>query len=222
NALIISGPARTIELARAIVERLDQPTPDPDRRVLTFTPARADPAQLAETVRSIAAQTLPQGRHALEITPEPHSGTVLVIGPRAQVAEAAKLLAEFDDRAPAPPAADLAVIRLSRADAAAAAPTIQAMLADHSRWPAELLRAERAGIPVPQPTVRAETEGNRLVISAPTALMPMARELAQTLDGAEAGAPVDVRVFKLVKGDATSVASAVEAALQAGARPGDP
>ncbi|MFG0285625.1 MAG: secretin N-terminal domain-containing protein, partial [Phycisphaerales bacterium JB039] len=223
NSLVVSGPARTIELARAIVERLDQPTPDPDRRVLTYTPARADPTELARSVQRIIDQTMPQGRQALEVTPEPQSGAVLVIGAEDQVGRAAQLLAEFDDRAPAPPAADLAVLRLERADAAATAPTVQTMLTDRSRWPIELLRAERAGVPVPQPTVRAERESNRLVISAPTSLMPMARQLVETLDGAEAAAgPVDVRVFKLTKGDATGVASAVESALRAGTKPGDP
>ncbi|MCH8270138.1 MAG: hypothetical protein IH985_02880 [Planctomycetes bacterium] len=220
NSLLVSGTAATIELATAIIERLDQPAEQEERELVTFTPMRADAVTLAAAVSRIAEQTIVRTRRPLEIVAEPASGSVLVIGSKEQTAQVVRLLAEFDDRTPTIPRVEVGVFDVMHTDASSVARTVQAMLNDRSRWPDELRRAERAGVGVPQPTVNAD--GNRLVVSSPVGLMALASELIATIDQPPSGGTREVRVFRLHKGEAESVATAVRLALESSAEPGQP
>jgi len=222
NALIVSGPAETIELARAMIERLDAPAEAADRTVLTFTPAKAEPAVLAATVSKIVRETFDVERRPLEISTDPASGAVLVIGPAEQANAAVKLLAEFDDRSASMPLVEMRSFALKHAEARAVSMTVQQMLSDKSRWPEELRRAERAGLNIPHPTIQADEGTNRLLVSVPGKLMAMASDLIETLDQPRGVAAVEVRVFRLTKGDAESAAEALRETLGAGLPAGEP
>lgn len=221
NSLIVSGPASTIELARAMIDRLDQPAEDPDRTVLTFTPINADPAQLAASVSKIMSATIAQGRRPLEITAESASGSVLVIGRPDEAAAAVAQLADMDERTPTMPMVDVRSFELSHADAESTANAVRALLSDESRWPAPLVRAQRAGVRVPAVSVQPEAATNRLVVSVSSVLMPLAEELISTLDQPRQAGTIEVRVFRLEKGNAESAAAALNEALAAGAGPGE-
>ncbi|MCC7388223.1 MAG: hypothetical protein IT431_05600 [Phycisphaerales bacterium] len=221
NSLIVSGPSATLELAKTIIERLDQPAEQSDRTVATFTPAKADPQQLVALVTQIVSETLPQERRALELTAQPGSRSVVAIGSQAQIAEAMKLLADFDERAFDLPDVELTVIDLEHADAGAVARTVEALAADRSRWPASLRDAEKAGLTIAAPRITADAVTNRLVVSAPGPLAPIVRELVATLDR-PSGRDVQVRLFPLKQGVAVSVAAALQTAFQAGTKPGEP
>jgi type II secretion system protein D len=223
NALIISAPAATLELAREVITRLDVPAGNTQKIVGTFTPTpgRGDPARLAETVSRVVNATVPQGRGPAELTVEPRSGVIVVIGSQEQVTASLKSLAEFDDRSVSMPQVEIQVVDLKNTDAASVATMAQSLLTDKSRWPAELLAAERAGISFAQPRVNADAKGNRVMISTPSVLMPLAKELIATLDKEAPGSRGDVRVFKLEKGEAESVAKAISAGLTAGLKPGE-
>ncbi|HZW10966.1 MAG TPA: secretin N-terminal domain-containing protein [Phycisphaerales bacterium] len=221
NSLIVSAPAATLELAKTIIERLDQPAAPSDRTAATFTPSKADPVHLVETVGRIIDETLPQERRPLELTAEPRTGSIVAIGSRSQIAEAMTLLAEFDERAFALPGVELSVIDLAHADAVAVAPTVEALASDRSRWPDDLRRAEQAGLAVAVPRVTADAQRNRLVVSAPGPLAPVVRQLVAALD-APGGREVGVRLFPLKRGSAESVAAALQAAFAAGVEPGEP
>ncbi|MBK7406065.1 MAG: hypothetical protein IPJ41_16035 [Phycisphaerales bacterium] len=221
NSLIISAPSATLELAKTIIERLDQPAGQSDRQVATFTPAKAGAQQLVTTVLRIMKETMPQERRPLELTAEPQTGSVVAIGTKDQLAAAMRLLTEFDERAFAMPDVELTVVDLEHADAEAVAKTVEALAADRSRWPEPLRKAEQAGIAVAAPRVTADAASNRLVISAPGPLAPVVRELVATLDR-PSGREVAVRLFPLRQGSAQSVAAALQTAFTAGAKPGDP
>ncbi len=222
NSLIVSGPAESIELARSVIERLDEPAQQTDRTVLTFTPAKAEPAVLARTVMKIVRETMPIERRPLEIEVEPASGTILVIGPAEQANKAVKLLAEFDDRSVSMPIVEMRSFPLAHAEARAVAGTVQQMLSDRSRWPDDLRRAERAGLNIARPTIQADAGTNRLLVSVPGPLMEMAGRLIETLDQPRGESVVEVRVFRLSKGDAESTAEALRQTLAAGLPAGEP
>ncbi|MBC7834694.1 MAG: hypothetical protein H7Y88_06285, partial [Phycisphaerales bacterium] len=82
--------------------------------------------------------------------------------------------------------------------------------------------AERAGLAIASPAVNADAPANRLLISAPSALMPIAIRLVESLDQPTSRGAVEVRVFALTKSSAESVAAAIRAGLAAGAMPGEP
>ncbi|MCA9287274.1 MAG: hypothetical protein KDA05_01740, partial [Phycisphaerales bacterium] len=96
------------------------------------------------------------------------------------------------------------------------------MLQDRSRWPEPLRQAERAGLAIPSPMVNTDRASNRLLVSAPSLLMPVAVNLIGTLDQAPRGEAVEVSVFRLTRGDAASAAPALRSALEADRRPGTP
>ncbi len=222
NSLIVSAPTATIELARTVIERLDQPARDPDRIASTFTPLRGDPTALAESVSTVINQTLATGRKPVELLPQASSGTIVVLGSAEQVERARELLSEFDGAAFDLPQVELIGVALEHADAEAVAAMVQAMLADTTRWPTALMQAKRAGLAIAEPRVTADAATNRLLVSAPTPLIATARSLVSTLDQPAASADIEVRVVRLDRGDATSVAQALDAALGASASPGEP
>lgn len=221
NALIVSAPQGTLELARAVIEKLDQPASDPERTAATYTPTRGDAGSLAQSVVRIVNATLPQGRTPLELSVEPRSGAILALGTPVQVEEAMKLLKERDERSMSMPASDVRIVELEHSDAESVASMVQPMLMDRSRWPEELLRAERAGLSVSMPTVRADARLNRLIVSGPSALMGLASELVTVFDKPAQGRSVDVRVFRLEEGTAQSVSESVRAALNGTLAPGE-
>lgn len=223
NALLVSGPSKMVELARELVVKLDRPSAESNRTLLTYTPVRADPVALAEAVVRVADQTIDVDRLGLEISAEPSTGTVLVVGGETAAIKAVELLQRFDDQSPAMPVADVTVVSLRHASASSVAQTIEPLLNDRGRWPAELVRAERAGMSIPRPTVRADAQSNRLVLSVPSAMMSMASKLIEAMDAAPDGhGELGVRLVRLTRGDAGSVASAIQDALRAGVRPGQP
>lgn len=223
NALLVSGPSKMVELARELIERLDRPSAESNRTLLTYTPVRADPQALADAVSGIADQTIAMDRQGLEISAEPNTGTVLIVGGEAAAMRAVELLQRFDDQSPAMPVADVTVVSLRNASATSVAQTIEPLLNDRGRWPAELVRAERAGMSIPRPTVRADAQANRLVLSVPSAMMSMASKLIEAMDADPDGqGERGVRLVRLTQGDADSVAAAVQDALRAGIRPGQP
>ncbi len=221
NALIVSGPRASLELAREIIQRLDEPAEDAQRTILTFTPARADPKAMIPSVQRVIDAMFPNARRPLELVHEARTGSIIIIGDAEQAAEAARRLSDLDERTPALPAVELRLFELANSDARAVAQTVQSMLGDRSRWPEELLRAQRAGLSVPEPRVNADPQGNRLIVSAPRALVALADEIVRTLDTPSSSTSTDLRVFRLSSGDAQSIAEALRTALSADLAPGE-
>lgn len=222
NSLVVSGPSAIVELAKTVIERLDQPAGETGRTARAYTPAKAAAADLVKAAQPVLNATLPPGRKPIELIVQPGGGTVLAIGTPEQVAAAIPILADFDDRTIAMPAVELQVFDMANSDASSVAKAVQAMLAERSRWPEALRAAERAGLGIPTPTVNADAKDNRLIVSAPTELMPVARQLIAALDIKNQGGTIEVRVFTLRKSKADSVAAALKAGLTAQTRPGEP
>ncbi|UCD76487.1 MAG: hypothetical protein JSV91_06095 [Phycisphaerales bacterium] len=226
NSLIVSGPQRTVALAETLITQLDEPDETGGRTFDTFTPASADPMLLARTVRQVLDSTRPAGRRStVELIAEPQSGAVLVIGEAEEVTAAMDLLAKRDAEAIRTPQMDLKVVALQHSDAQMVAQAVSPLLRDVSRWPASLQAASRAGLPIAQPTITADAPNNRLLISAPAELLPVADQMAAELDRPRAeGEALEVRIFSLSQADAAEVAEAVRAATaaQSATRPGEP
>ncbi len=222
NSLVVSGPAVVTQLAKAVIERLDQPADETGRISRAFTPGKANPADLVRAVQPVVLATTPAGRKPIELIAVAGAASIVVIGTEEQVMGALRTLAEFDDRTIGTPVVEVQVVDLKHTDAEATGRAVQSMLAERSRWPEALRSAERAGLAVPVPTVNADTTSNRLIIAAPVDLMPVARQLIDVMDRARSGGDVEVRVFPLKKSKAESVARAITAGFAATAKPADP
>lgn len=226
NSLIVSGPQRTVALAQTLIAELDRADASSDRTFATFTPANADALSLIETTKRIVAATQPSGRRStLELFAEAQTGAVVAIGAKDEVDQAVAMMKQRDAEAIATPQLDLAIVSLKAVEARAMAPILTALLQDRSRWPAKLQSAARAGFTVVQPSVTADVATNRLLVSAPAELMPIARDLLAQLDQAPTGAQaLETKLITLQQARADDVAAAVRTALdaRAAAAPGRP
>lgn len=221
NSLIVSGPQQTVALARTLIEQLDRPEDDSDRMYLTYTPTNGDPTRLADTASRVLAATRPAGaRNELELIPDPQTGVIVIVGPSAEARGAEAMLKAWDADSYVP-AVDMKVVEITDGDARAIAATIGPLLADRGRWPQKLRAAEAGGLPVSEPRVSVEEGTNRLLVSAPSSLLPMAIELIKQLDLPPDRIPGEVRVHVLVRAKATDVAAALGQAIDAAATPAD-
>ncbi len=225
NSLIVSGTKQTVALAETLVAQLDAADDSANKQYELFTPANADAASLADSVRRVIASTRPTGkRTTLELIAEPQSGSVVVIGVPEETKEAVTLLKRWDDEALISPQLDLQIIDLEHAQASVIAQTLTPLLRDQSRWPASLRAAARAGLAISQPSVTADPSANRILVSAPSSLMQTARNLTDELDRARGEVAVDVRIFNLNQARAQDVATAIQTAMtqRAARRPSEP
>ncbi|MGI9015400.1 MAG: secretin N-terminal domain-containing protein [Phycisphaerales bacterium] len=223
NTLLVSGTAGTVQLARVLIEQLDQPG-ESARSVTTFSPRHADPASLTASVsRAIEASGVAEGRTRLELVAEPGSGSIMVIGSEEQVASALAMLEQFDNQTPVAPSMDLTIIDLTNARADVVAPTVTSLLRDRAGWPEPLRQALARGVTIAEPTVTADASANRLLISAPPELIERARGIIEQLDSAPGSAPADIRIIALRVADATEAAAAINQAVaaQSASHPGE-
>jgi type II secretory pathway component GspD/PulD (secretin) len=226
NSLIVSGPQRVVALAETLVAQLDAPDQSSERIYKTFTPERVPAVRLVEAVRPVLESTRAgTQRSTLVLLPEAQSGAVVVIGTEAETVQALDALAAFDAAALPTPQVDLRIVSLRHSDAATVAGAIGPILADRSRWPAQLAAAAAAGRTVVEPRVTADPAANRILIAAPRELFAVADELVAQLDVARTdGAAVDTRVFTLVNADAIEVARALTTAAggRSASQPAEP
>ncbi|MBN4082671.1 hypothetical protein JYS44_00385, partial [Phycisphaeraceae bacterium AH-315-B13] len=212
NTLVVSAPMATLELARAIVTKLDTPVGEQPTMV-TFTPARSRPSQLAETVERVLEQTSSSRSGAADLYVERSSGSIIVTGEPDEVARAAGLLAEFDDRTIAVPETIFRTIQLDNTSAQTLAKTLASVFADQSHWPAELVAAAEAGVPVAAPIFTPNIENNSILVVTPLAFVGLVDELVASFDTIDAQSQVNTRVFSIQRGDSASIAAALSSAL---------
>jgi type II secretion system protein D len=229
NSILVSGSREATSLAEILVEQLDGADDGGESVVRFYVPERADPEALVSVVQRIM-ETMRVGprQRPLLISAERAAGTVVVVGSSRDAVTALDLLARWDEQAIDPPEMDLQVIPLTNADPRMIADALTMVLRDQSRWPEGLRRLARAGASIGTASVIADPEAPRVLVSAPQALMPLARQLIEQIDQPPPDLPasrsLEVRVFALNEGNAADVASAVQAALAASGstRPGEP
>ncbi len=218
NTLIVSARQQTLALASDIIEQLDREPDTPQREMAVFTPKRGRSMQIADLARRVLSETASESlRERVELIAEAQSTAVLVLGTTEQIAKAMELLETFDDQAASAPMMDLQIVDIAHLDAPALAQTLGPMLTDQNRWPAELRALAQAGVSIARPTVTADAALNRLLISAPSPLMDVARMLITQLDAPppDTGASMLVRVFPLTSSQAETVAVTLQSALDA-------
>lgn len=220
NTLIVSAPVATLELARTIVQKLDQPS-GVERSMVTFTPARSKPDSLADAVRRVIQKTAVTQSDAAELFVEPTTGSIVVTGTQDAVAQAASILAEFDERTVAIPETTIRTIRLKSASAESLARTLTSVLSDRSRWPEKLIQAADAGLPIASPSFSANQESNSILVVVPSTLDDLVDQLVSSFDDDPSGGR-DTRVFRITRGDASSIADALSTSLSESAYSADP
>ncbi|MFM1868002.1 MAG: ral secretion pathway protein, partial [Planctomycetota bacterium] len=216
NALIVSGAARIMSVAEGLIKELDREGDATSRTWSVFTPSRAAVAGLVDEARRILDATNSSGVSRVELSALPASGTIVIVGTADSADKARTLLIELDQKAFATPEADFRVVQLKNVAPDVVVSALSAVLSDRSRWPSQLVAAAKAGAPIVEPKFVADTLNARVVITAPTDLMPIASKVIDELDRARDGdRPAEIRVYPLSQASAPDVAKAVEQALAA-------
>ncbi len=216
NSLLVDAPLARMAHFETLVEQLDRQDVDAGTEVRTYKVVHADLEALAGTLRELAsAGTLsPSGadrRTPTSISTEPASRSLVVAGAADVFERVEGVLADLD--APrAGPATALRFFKLENARADTLVPMLRQVLL--TRLVEEI--AEAGAEADSLLAISADRKTNTLIVSAPTAIMPVAESIVSELDHPRAEVDVlDVRIFPLARAQAAAVADAVRTAVTA-------
>ena len=217
NSLIVSGASRIMIIAEGLITHLDSPLDLADRTWFVYTPAKGDARQLAEQVTRVLERTsVSSGALKVELSVPAGSATILIVGSKDEAERARGILTSLDAEAFAAPSSDIRVVPVRFIAPETIVAALQPMLSDRTRWPQALSAIVKAGLPVAEPRVVADSLNMRVIITAPTTLMPMANEIIAQLDAPrQEGVTTETRVYSLVQASAADVALSVQQALDA-------
>ncbi len=222
NSIIVDAPAKRLPGFEQLVKSLDQQKLAGSVVLRTYRVERADLASVAQTLRELASTgslnappTAPVG-----ISTDASTRTLIVSAPQESLAAVEDVLKKLDG-APDVPPTEMKLYALASARAERLQPILQKILTTRAR---EQLLASGKAPPegVSLVDVVADLGSNALIITAPRDSISTADGLVRALDQQSVATGVEVRVFRLKKGEAATVALAVQAAVKAQSKPGEP
>lgn len=221
NSLIVDAPVRRLAHFEQLVRSLDQHRLAGDMELRTYRVQRADVNAAANALRNAAASgalrlpgVMPPGAVAVDVEPVSRS---LIISAPAETFAAIEEVLQAVDAPPQRPETGVKLYGLRQARAERIAPLVQRLLVSR-------VRGEEPGAGMPAGDlveVSAEPASNTLIVSAPQSVLGVADALIATLDQTSPQGTNELRVFRLRKGEAASVARALSQALMADT-PGEP
>ncbi len=226
NSLIVDAPNKRLAGFEQIVRSLDQQKITENVEVRTYKIKNADPNAVANALRDLAAKgaltlTAPGAASTVPVgvSIEPTTRSLIVSGPREAFTPAEKLITELDAK-PELPATDLKLFPLKQARAERLQPVVQRLLASRLRE----AHAATGGNPADEAKlleVSADAASNTLIVSSPRELIAIAEGVISTLDQQSVATAVEVRVFRLTKGQAATIAPALTQSVNAQNVPGE-
>lgn len=216
NALIVDAPAKRLAGFEQLVKSLDQAKLAENVSLRTYRVVKADLAGLAATLRNLAATGSLGNQTAsgpVTVSTDGPTRTLIVSGPTEVFAGVEDVLKRLDGEGQASPT-DMKLYTLESARAERIGPLVERVLTSRAR---EMRLA--AGNPMAEGErtveVTPDAASNTLIVSAPPGVLTIADGIVRALDQQSVSSAVEVRVFRLQKGEATGVATAVTAALRA-------
>jgi len=224
NSLIVDAPAKRLAGFEQLVKSLDQQKLADNVELRAYRIERADLNAVTATLKSLAAA----GSLGIEgkavtapvtIAAEPATRTLIVSGPSEVFAAVDSVLAKLDAK-PELAATEMKLYTLVNARSERLQPLIDRLLNTRAR---EAREAQGKSVgPEKLVEVTGDAASNTLIVSAPREVISIADGLVKALDQQSVSSAVEVRVFKLNKGNAASAATAVTAAVKAQSVEGEP
>lgn len=231
NALLLIGWGDAVRAAKELIAKLDQPVePQTEQRIfhLRHAPATTVATTITQFLTSRATGMGPR----VQVMPDPRTNSLLVHAAPRDMAEV-ELLIERLDTAETNAVLQTRVFKLYNALATDVAATIQAALdAARGVGPAqasaalELLAVDPKGQRLVKSGVLADVRLsadprlNIIIVHAPAESMELLAALIRQLD--TPGAAAQIKVFRIVNGDATAVANMLRSLIPTGGPPGPP
>jgi type II secretory pathway component GspD/PulD (secretin) len=204
NRLIVSAPADRIPQVEKLIKDVDEATVV-GAGVKVIRLKAADAQQLANVVAAASAEpdARGRGRPKLNVTPEPQTNSLIVVGAPADIQKAAMLIEELD-RSEDVQAREVHVIQLEAGDARQIAHSLTELFAKQGTARPKQARAAAASAL----RVQGIQETNTLIISALPADWPIVKDILDKLQAA-----ADQRTKTIVKLVALKHANAEELAV---------
>lgn len=220
NSLIVDAVSTRLVGLEEIIAQLDKPALARSVTLRTYRLARADVNAAAEALRRMSGSgALGTEAGAVTVAVEPGSRTLMVSAPDAAFEAVEKLLADLN-ATPEAGQKQTKLYSLEHARADRLQPMLRTMIERASQQTLEAAGATlRPGEAAAE--VVADAGTNSVIVIAPAGAMAQADSLIQQLDSDAVTNAADVRVVRLSKGSAASVAGALGPAIAAtqGAKP---
>jgi type II secretion system protein D len=221
NSLIVDAPAARMAGFEQLVRSLDQQKLADNVTLRTYRVERADLNSVAGTIRQLVSggSLVSKSSNApITVTTEPVTRTLVVSGPTDVFAGVEEVLAKVDAVPDLPPT-EMKLYALVAARAERIQPVVERVLAQRAK---EAKREDGTPLATAERIVEVTADGpsNTLIVSAPREVISIADGLVRALDQQSVASAVEVRVFRLTKGEAASVANAVRSAVTAQDKPG--
>ncbi|GJQ30308.1 MAG: hypothetical protein HBSAPP03_21920 [Phycisphaerae bacterium] len=221
NALIVDAPGARLAGFEQLVKSLDQAKLADNVALRTYHVERADLPGLTATLKNLAATGSLGNKSTtapVQVSSDLPTRTLLVSGPAEVFAAVEEVLAKLDGVADQAPT-DMKLYALVSASAERISPLVERVLSSRAKEMRQAQgKAPREGERLVE--VTADAASNTLIVSAPSAVLTIADGVVRALDQQSVSSAVEVRVFRLSKGEAPSVATAMVSALKAQDRPG--
>ncbi len=220
NALLLIGRGEAVEVVRELLEKLDQPV-SPESQARVFRLHHAAASTVATTIQQFLASRESLGTKAL-VTPDVRSNSIVVHAAPRDMQEVERLVQRLDV-AESQAVNQLRVFRLKNTLAADLGPLLQNAIsgggaADQPSSVLQFLTIEPGGERLLKSgilnTVRItpDSRTNTLLVSAPAESMDLIGALIDHLDQLPA-AVVQIKVFKIVNGEASSLVQMMQTLL---------
>lgn len=223
NSLIVDAPSKRLAGFEQLVKSLDQTKLADSLAVRTYRVERADLASLTATLRGLASSGSLGNAGSIgpvTISSDAPTRTLIVSGPPEVFRAVEEVLAKVDGVGDLPPT-DMKLYALQAARADRIAVVVERVLSTRAK---ELRALEGKGLREGERLVEVtpDAASNTLIVSAPGPILTIADGIIRALDQQSVATGTEVRVFRLQKGEAAGVASALGAALRAKDAPGAP
>lgn len=221
NSLIVDAPSKRLAGFEQLVKSLDQTKLADNVTLRTYRVERADLNSLATTLKNLSATGSLGNKSStapVTISTDTPTRTLIVSGPTEVFVAVEDVLKKLDTGSSLPPS-DMKLYALVSARADRISPLVERVLATRAK---EMRSAEGKGVPENEKLVEVTPDpaSNTLIVSAPSNVLVIADGIIKALDQQSVATAVEVRVFRLTKGEAASVATAMGSALKAQDKPG--
>ncbi|MFA6044387.1 MAG: secretin N-terminal domain-containing protein, partial [Phycisphaerales bacterium] len=221
NALIVDAPAKRLAGFEQLVENLDRQKLADNVVLRSYHVERAELNNVANTIRQLASTNALGAKSSAPVTVAVDTGTrtLLASGP-AEIFPAVEDVLKKLDAGPDQLPTEMKLYTLQAAKADRIQPLVERVLSARARE--QLVAAGKTPAPEARLVeVAADAASNTLVVNAPRETIAVCDGIIRALDQGAVASATEVRVYRLQKGEAGSVATALGAALKAQDKPGD-
>lgn len=207
NALIVTGEGDKFELVEQLIDVIDAPEPEGERRLaklyrVKHADVNAVSGVIQDTYGDAGSQRRwwePTSPTAVKVRTDTRTKTLIVYAAAKQHEEIAELVSSIDAQV-APESQSINVISVEFARAADVARTLTEFMRN---------RAQTTGAAAPVATITASPSANRIIVSAPAEELALIQDLVSKIDKSDVTDDRTIEIITLKQGQAQDISRIV-------------